>query len=272
MSSKNTFSTNFRMSKTVARPTVVKKEENKDSLIPIFKEAIKSCEDPFWRNKLMDASRGIFPKFFSYKDGELIYGKNKTEMQIKRISNNPVEAANNFIQFMKETEKIFSPADIQNMSISEKFDEPLKLKTWADYKKKDREHMIDFYIESMEKLMKLNQDELEDLKRKILEGIELKIFDKTNIIIDKDNRIVKIEGLGMTKDRSFIISKSLMDKSIIKKPKENSNSSRYVRDKTQFYQKWKKYIETLDKSYRKSNCGGMLSDSASEEENKLISV
>ena len=266
MSSKNTFSSNFRISKTTLRTNVSNIQEKQNSFLSIFKESIRYTDDIFWKNKLMDASRGVFPKFFSYKDGELIYGKNKLELDIKHISNDPKIAVNDFISFLKEKEKIYSSSDIQNMNIEDKFNEPLKIKTWADYKKKDREHMIDFYIEKMERLMKLNDKEIDELKRKILEGIDMKIFDKNNILVDKDNCITKIEGLCMTKDRSFIISKSLIDKCQIKKPKESSNNSKYIKDKTQFLQKWKKYIETLDKSYKKSDiCNNILEDPSEDD-------
>ena len=259
MTTRNTFASSCRMSKTSIRPSEKKNQTEEERVILIFKDAIKYTEDTFWKNKLMDASKGIFPKFFSFRNNELIHEKTKN---VVLIENDGSSAANAFIEFLKEKEKIFSPADIQNMNLNDKFIEPPKQKNWSNYMKKDREHMVDYFIESIQECMKLNYNEVENLKRTILEGIDLKVFDKNNIFINKDNRIEKIDGLNMTKDRTFVINKSLMDKCVVKKAKEPN--SKYISDQTRFLPKWMKYIENLDKSYKKSNCIIPIHDSIGE--------
>jgi len=49
-------------------------------IYPIFKEAIQYANnDPFWIKILNDASEGIFPKIYRYKDGTLTF-KQKTKL------------------------------------------------------------------------------------------------------------------------------------------------------------------------------------------------
>lgn len=271
--SKTTFNTNFSSSISLGK-AVPKKEVNKTFVISILKDCHKYTGDTFWKRKLNEASLGIFPKFFSYKDGSLIYtiGKTKADTQYKELSQDPKISCEIFISFLKDKGKILSPSDTQNLVQIEEIPEESKPRIWAIYKKKDKEHMIDLYIEQMKKSLSLSDIESNELYRRILEGLNAGVFkgksikesknmksktlkeiqDDEHIIVDSDNRILLIKGINFSsKSRKFTFDEKLEKQIRPKRSHKENVPINYKRSNNIISSRWKKYLEILDKNQKK---------------------
>lgn len=235
--------------------TTVKKEPEKIHF-DIFKKFSEETDNTFWKELFDNASKGKFPKFFFYKDGCLTYANNqKKQLDVFCLTKCDDIELNDIIEFMVKN-GILPPEDeidkIEEIVTNCSFE--TKIRNWGDYKKKDKDHMIEFYIEEMSKSMRLTYVQRNSLNSKILEGIQLGIFNKNNIFVDKDNRISKIDGLFFSKKvNEFVIDPNLK-KNVQKKKKDinsiRSDDSSYSTNNTLFT-KWKKLLENYEKSYKK---------------------
>lgn len=262
--SKTTFNSNF----SSIKGKVPSKSKETSFSIFILKECSKHTSDPFWKKKLNEASIGIFPKFFSYKNGSLIFSNGKDNVETVELSNDPIESCKIFINFLKKCGKMFSPTEINNLVEIEIPEEP-QIKLWSTYKKKDKEHMIDMYVEQVKLSLSLSDSEENELFRKILEGLNAGAFkgktlkdiagknikdiqNEESIIIDSDNRIVNIKGINFSsKTRKFTFDEKI-EKQIVSKFSHKENVPiNYKKTTNLISSRWKKYLEILDKNKKR---------------------
>ena len=166
---------------------------------PIFAAAVLTVTDPFWIEKLTNASYGTFPKLFSFADNVLTYKKGKgAKHPSLEISNDPAETAINTMEFMRAHAGIFSSMDSQlsqqlQLALAQDASASGPL-TWANANEKVRDCLLDYYISAMKEVMNLNRAEEENLRRTLHYGITNKLIDKNNIELN-NNRIRLVHGL-----------------------------------------------------------------------------
>lgn len=260
--------------KTTSKSLVKDKQIN----IPIFIKAASKTDDPFWKTKLLEAYKGIFPRFFSYKNQYLIYQEVDTKNTITMfVPNDPEGAKDTLISFFQDYGKIYPPSYENYQPISNQ--EQKKTLTWSDYKKKDKEHMIFFYIDNLKNKMKLDNNQYDDLYNLIIQGIETKkVLNKTNIIVDNYNRITEIKGLLYDPvNKIFYLDSKLVPK-ITKKKKsvnkihDSTELDFHKNEKPFLMQKWKKYLEVIEKEHKKNKSSGIYTDINTEKNSLIESV
>lgn len=248
---------------SVAVTNKTRKTKNaKEITNKIFAECASVTTDPFWAEKFNLAAVGKFPTKFSFHDNTLSYKKGSKNISLE-MSNNPHEMAPRCMEFFRLQAGIFSPQDEQN-SLELQYqrthaalsDEPL---TWGDAnKKKIQEALLSNYVVDMKEIMKLTENEKEQLRQTIRLGISNKYFGKHNIKIE-NNGIVAIEGLLWNADtRSFYLHpdlKPVITRSATSKKEFQGKENIYKDVGPQFAPRWIKYLENLDKKLAKYTRG-----------------
>lgn len=234
-----------------------KKIKNKEVLHKIFYDCSEVTQDPFWAERLMEASVGKFPKKFSYKEGNLSFKKGTKYITI-RVPEDPEQATELCINFFRNNGGLFSEADKQTALEIRCSDESIiKYLSWSDADKKTQECMISYYIMDMKPAMNLMNEEVEQLRQIIYFGVSNKYFDKKNITVER-NRITAIQGLlWNSNDRYFYIDPNLVPavtRSYSRKKESGNVADNRQKDMIpQFYNKWLKYMECLNSS-RSNRC------------------
>lgn len=220
----------------------------------IFQDCANVTTDPFWVDKFNNAALGKFPQKFNYHEGLLTYRKG-AKCHTLEVSQNPYEASHTCMEFFRVNGSIFSPTDEQN-SLELQYARAHSVLTqqqltWANVNKKVQECMLSYYVMHMKTVMELSNSEVEQLRQTIRLGIGNKYFGKHNIRVE-NNRIFSIDGLLWNNElRIFYLNPEL----------KQSTTRSYSRKKhgppaidpsqkdtiPQFYFKWKKYVESLDK-------------------------
>lgn len=218
----------------------------------------ESVNDIFWMEKFNNAATGKFPKGFTYNDGILTYKKG-AKCHTLDVPHNAYEASHACMEFFRSNGGIFSPLDQQD-SLELQYNRSQQVQqqlTWADSNKKIQECMLSHYVIGMKSIMNLSNSEVEQLRQMIHLGISNKYFGKHNIYVE-NNRINRIDGLLWNDvERLFFINPEL-------KPASTRN---YSRNKDgppsidpsqkdmipQFFIKWNKYIEIIDKKIIRNN-------------------
>lgn len=232
-----------------------KKVDTKEIVNKIFAEYAAIITDPFWVEKLNNASLGKFPQKFSYNNNTLIYKKGSKSYTLE-LTNNPFESAYKCIEFFRAHGGIFSPIDEQNsmdiqLSLVNNNEEKL---TWGNSNKKIKDFMLSNYIGDLKEIMKLNHEQIRQLDQTLKQGISNKYFGKHNIYVE-NNRIQSIEGL-LYENNNFYIDPNLKPISTrVYTRKKNGPPVINTNQKDmypQFNVKWNKYIDTLDKKLDKN--------------------
>ena len=223
----------------------------KEVVYPIFEKCIDYVNDPFWVEKLKNASYNKFPRGFSYRDGSLIYKKGNKSQSLEIQNRNYFEAANAAIEFIRSNGCIFSTLDKEKASLNhaqkdQEFEEEEII--WSKANKRVQECLIANYVVTMKHNMSLTDSEKELLRQTINLGVSNKFFGDNNIkIIDK--KINSIAGLLWdAEQRVFYVDPEL-------KPSSSRTYSR-KRDAVvcntaeketipQFHSKWAKYVQSL---------------------------
>jgi hypothetical protein len=233
-----------------------KKTKTKEIVHEIFVECAKVTEDPFWVEKFNLAAIGKFPTNFYYHDGTLSYKKGAKNNKIL-LSDDIRDAANAFINFLRNNKSIFSPLDEQS-TIDIQFNRinsatSIEILTWEIASKKIKECLISHFIIDMKTMMNLTTDQSSQLKEIIQTGIFSNLFDKNNITVS-NNRIFSIEGLLYDPQNNlFYIDPNLVPPTSRSYPKKKTTSNLPKDSIPQFTIKWdkyiNKYIEQIDKQY-----------------------
>lgn len=225
-----------------------KRIRNKEVIHKIFYECSEIIKDPYWLEQFTNASIGKFPRKFSFKDGTLSFKKGSKYVTLE-VSSNPYLAIDSCMDFFRNNGGLFSEIDKQNsLEMRCSGDNEIVDLTWGDVNKKTQECMVSYFITDMKPVMNLTSKETEQLRQIIYYGVSNKLFDKNNINIEK-NRIKSISGLlWNSRERIFFIDQELTPSTIrtYSRKKETGNSDARQKDMIpQFYNKWKKYVESL---------------------------
>lgn len=167
-------------------------------LYSIFEEASHFTNDNHWRTELIQASRGNFPTGFSYRDGIIYHRrKNKPKPTKQVISDNPEEAANEFITFMHSVGNYSDNDMIRINESSHNWQSQIvndEIRPWTQVPEKSRREYVEKFVDRVVSTYNLTQPQSKSLKDSIQTGIVLGCFNKDNIIV-LGNRIENINGI-----------------------------------------------------------------------------
>jgi len=250
-----------------------RKTRVKEIINDIFVDCAKVTSDPFWVEKFNLAAIGKFPTNFTYHDTTLTYKKGAKTNKIV-LSNNVKEAANAFMDFLRNNKSIFSPLDEQRVIDTQSNREQISVSeiplTWETSSKKIKECLISYYVVDMMKMMNLTTEQAYQLKKIINTGIFSNLLDKNNIKL-QNNRIISIEGLLYDPHNAiFYIDPSLVPSKHASYTKKKPTNNIPKDTIPQFNIKWEKYInkyiEQMDKQYCLQATISTLSDDDEYEE------
>ncbi len=176
----------------------------------IFLELQAVCSDKFWKVKLEEASRDIFPKWFSYAQGELIYRKNSKVKSVRIDATNLEESCYAFISFLQEYARLFSENDKKTSAFQDHVQtqrSSIEVLTWEKCSSKMKPCLISEYIKLKTEELGLSKSEVQNLQSVIAIGQALGKIDKNDIVIEK-RTIVDISSVQWDEDeRRFVLER-----------------------------------------------------------------
>jgi hypothetical protein len=179
----------------------------------IFEECASLTSDNFWKDKFTQASRGKFPKGFTYKDGVLSHRKKGKPKPITRlIPHDPHSARDEFISFMQSTGK-YSDSDMvhnERARIVQIQTSQVEIRSWSAVPPKSRKDYVERFVSFATDMYHLTSQQVKSLKTTIQMGLILGAFNKDNIIVI-GNRIDSIQGISMDSSGLFVIDQSVLD-------------------------------------------------------------
>lgn len=184
----------------------------KPAKFPIFVEASKLVEDPYWKGIFEKCGTGKFPTRFSFREDNIYY-KHGTKLQSIEVPRLPSDALYVVMAFFRENSGLMSPNEIQEAQqrqaiLAQTYRSPTM---WKDLNQKERTLYITEYIKVVIKEMKLSQKEKDQFRRVLRGGLAIGCFSsaRNNIIISQ-SQIIRIDGLYFDNNkRVFVIDQSL---------------------------------------------------------------
>lgn len=186
-----------------------KKKSNKPVINPIFEQAIKHIDDPYWINIFDNASKGSFPRSFSYVDDELVQKVKTKVFKTKIPQDDPELVAEICINEFKKVRGMMSKLDRDKaLDDFEKHRNKNENHTWKKANKHVRSQLISDYIDMVSERdnlshhLKSNLDTVINIAlftgdladtNIIMDSSSFSILNITNIIYDEDNRKFMIE-------------------------------------------------------------------------------
>ena len=199
----------------------------KPVLHPVLDQASMYSGDPYWKSKLEDAARGKLPKGFSIRNGSLIFRK-KDSTKSKVIPVNPENAASMFIVFLKEHGNMLSDKDANysamNATANMEINQAQEI-TWVSIPILTKEMMIDSYVAKCGEYWDLTKEQTGNLRRTILTGLTLGLFNKDDgkITLSQDiSQILHIDCIQYL-DGRFVINSDVWDKLTLTLEKKVNN-------------------------------------------------
>jgi hypothetical protein len=238
---------------------------------PIFKECAALTEDPMWQSVFNQASIGKFPKGFTFKDGRLA-SKGKSKIRTITIGDDPLEVLYLCIEFFKLTAGLTSERD--QARNKKEYDtayskDPDTFVSSLRTRKGYREECIRNYLEDLANRHNLDQGSFYHLISLVEIGFFLNKLDyKKDLILDDDKMIVTaINGLTFDNDeKRFYIADDhplkLAPRTIKKK----------VTREGIIDQRWRKFLEDLDKKKKKVSFQNSILASPSVSKRTNLSV
>lgn len=229
----------------------------------VLEDAAEYTNDPFWKNKLLNAARGKFPKTFNYRDGFIVHRKRGTVKSVP-LPQHGAEAVGVFITFLQDSGGIISDRDTQYNNNTVAIDEGLVenvILPWSKLPKKTRDDMIECYVVKCCKGWALNKKQADSFRANIYLGIRLGVFGKDNIVMDPNgNGIYNIGNIYYDEVESiFRIDENCMSNAVAKIKKKKSpaihldNScilhSMYSSGNYKFLNDWSKLISHYKSDY-----------------------
>jgi hypothetical protein len=244
---------------------------------PIFKEAASYVEaDPFWIKILENASRGIFPKMFRYKDGILSF-KQRTKLFSKEICQDDPELCAKNVQDFMRSNGFYSDRDNavrmeeMNAMREEEFQTELEWKNIRS--KKTKRLLISAYVSYLGKRYQLTRLELSNLINLTQIANAVGIINSSTVIME-DDQIIDITVLcyntvsrNFSLDSGAIISK--LNKAAMKKINDEPMEEEEIHTKssgtsTTFSKSrltdWTKFATILGKRMIAHNSSALNSD------------
>lgn len=181
-----------------ARDNMGTRNSRRPVIHKIFEQAATAyTRDTFWIKNLMMSARGMHPKGFIFSDGFLRYTK-KTKITPTsiRISDNPIDAACEYIEFVKRCDKLLSDTDVAYNQQCQKMITETESRelSWVSASKKMRRSLVFHFANSEAQKNKLNKEQKNNLIHVIFYGIDIKVFQPETVIMVKDV-ITEIRGL-----------------------------------------------------------------------------
>ncbi len=239
----------------VKTPSKIRKSKAvKEIKHPIFNECSKLTEDPFWRQKFIQASTGKFPRYFSYSDGTLSY-KRGARISNLTVPNDPHEALYACTDFFRSNKCIFSPTDQQlaDQARQEHINAGQESLTWTSASKKMKDCLVLGYVEDLRDTLKLSKVEEKQLEETINIGVQTKCFTKHNIAMDY-NRIASIQGLCFdNQERKFFVDPRIKPTAV--RASTRSKNKPWVAEPgtedmiPNFMVHWRKYLRCVEEQY-----------------------
>lgn len=216
----------------------------------IFEHAATAyTRDVFWIKNLMMSARGMYPKGFIYSDGNLRYTKKtKINPTFIRISDNPMDAACDYIEFVKKCDKLLSDNDVAYNQQCQKLiiETESRELVWSYASKKMKRSLVYHFANSEAEKKELNKEQKNDLLHVIFYGIDIKVFHNDSVIMVKDV-ITEIHGLIFhpeTKSYSFKLPAS---KSISLVPEISAKKTTTLKEsQLNAIERWKAVAEKFD--------------------------
>ena len=199
---------------TVA-PVKRNKRTDKKVIYPFLAEAMEYEEDPFWVTELDKASRGVFPKGFSYENGYLVH-RVKNKINKTRLPTDPQELKNKVIAEFRKNRGMKSELDrIANFNNFEKHRNEYDVgdTPWNKLNPHHREQLVSRYVEKKKKSMKLSKYSVQSLSDLIRTGIFMKWLTEEDVVIENCN-IMEIKNVGYDEETKlfYLTSKRNIDK------------------------------------------------------------
>jgi hypothetical protein len=267
--------TSWAKTSAVTPAPKTKRVRTKEVVHQIFVECAKVINDPFWIEKFNSASVGKLPTNFYFNNDILTYKKG-AKCDTLALSHNPIEAAEKCMEFFRKHKGMFSPLD-QQLALDKKNDRIQSMTnadalTWENANKKTKECLISYFITDQIAVMKLTNEQGEQLRRVINNGLFVKLFDKNNITI-MDNRIFSIGGLLWDPHTQIFFIDQSLTPSITRSYQKKKTTTALSKDNVpQFGAKWDKYINKYVANSEKQHnlymnaSAGLQTPSPTEEE------
>lgn len=210
--------------------------KKKQGINKIFQECIEYTNDEFWQDMLYEASRGIFPKGFLYRESHLNFRDkpSSTPLRVFIPEDNPREAIGLFINFLKENRGIYSDNDTECMERDIMFDNNdsnnnnnivLKLEDIVN-----RKTVLE-YVELCKRTYGMTDRQSKSYYQAVILGMKLNILTKEMFSIVNNGRgyeITEIRGIQYDNNTGlFMIDQQLLHASLATTRKKMKCIARY---------------------------------------------
>lgn len=222
----------------------------------IFKEATQYCESKYWKDIFYSLAMDNLSPYIKYEMFNLIYTKGKKKKSIIIDENNLLMVYRDVKNFLTENLKLF---DLNDYGDENEREICKKASRWIDIKK-DSLTKISKFVDTFN----LSPKNREQMIRDIECCIQAKYFHNDNIFVENDE-IIKIQGLKVVKGICVIDYDQITPKKLKSKKTSNSVSSTIIKtdgpesidplesiSKSNYFDKWNKYLENCNKKYNKN--------------------
>lgn len=197
----------------------IRGKNNGNIVNPFFIKLIDYVDDPYWKDVLLDASRGKFPKEFSYNDNVLTCKKNNSSISIEENAN----SINRLIEFIRNITGTRSKMDLEREKDYEKEHNLTvnNINSWSDVKTKyNKRLLIIEYVSKLSKIYNLTQNETDELRTLINIHLDNDILKKSVII--EDNNISDITCFKWDSIKRCFNFVGVLKKNIVQKSNQNN--------------------------------------------------
>ncbi len=221
---------------------------------PHFEACIPLTDDPFWKDLLMEASLGSFPRGFRYQDEILTHRiRHKTTGKEFPRTMSPVETFRQLRKFLGESGAIMSELDIaaNKRQEEERISAMLsrRVTTWSDVKvQAQKSTLISLYSGALAKQYGLNHLQSKSVEEKIRMGVLAGYFSSENIRI-VGGIIQSIDGLLYDPETGSFEIDIQKIKTKSKKPKRSNpeDEEENLNSKNKLLKSWEKTLGELYK-------------------------
>lgn len=182
-------------------------------IYPLFEKLSNNTDDEFWKSKFYKAAHGKLPKGFKFTEEKLSYEKSNKIFIIRYNKSDDIDVTtNNFIEFFKQNEGVFSDHDLENKQITQIVPDF----EWKEIKPKMKQNLIFDFVDRLAIKKELNPKQLQQLIDQVKILISLKIINDKNIKF-KHNTVKKIRVLEYDDEsKKFSINEEAYQKALNK--------------------------------------------------------
>lgn len=205
----------------------------------IYQEAQKLA-DPYWRDLISDLACGVYPnKKFTFESDQILIHRNRSKVQRYALPEDPHEAVQGLIEFMKETGERSDMDRDQDRVRQSRPEAPKPRENWEEVPERDQQRLQDWFVETMVQIHNLTPEETDDLRTELSLGFMFECFRKGDIQMSK-SVIAHIRSLQFDpNDRNWV--RTNLDSSA--KSRKSTKPSSSTKDAPQFYKRIEKSFE-----------------------------